>query len=416
VLLRDLGRHNRALHGPSCEIIEKQKAQTVFNPDIQTRMKNQGGNSVQGRTFGELRCRMESQYTGLNVRQLGQIAVIGAAGEGLRLAEIAKDHDIEIAAHADDNPSKIGQRIGKCVIQAVAHLSNLDRAIPIVIASHRTLRATEQLRSMGFRIVLPFAALQVMAPDLFPPHMFYDGLLEDLAGNADQYSWLNKNLADQRSRDVLEAVLDYRQTLDAEVLAPVLDDDDLYAPKVLFEFSEHESYIDGGSYDGDTIRSFITRVNNRFDDIFAFEPDPVTFKKLRNKFAAEKRVHPFHAGLFSKKGTLKFRDDASRGATFAADGEIEMPITTIDAALAGKRVTYIKLNIEGAEIDALNGARSTITKFLPRLAISVYHRPTDLWQIPQLVRGLNADYDLYLRQHDGGIIETVLYALNRAHR
>jgi FkbM family methyltransferase len=366
------------------------------------------------RTLDELRGHIESYYGGLNVHQLSRIAVVGAAGEGRRVVEIAERRGIEVVAHADDNPSKIGQHVSKCVVQPVAHLSNVDRSIPILIASHRTLSATRRLRSMGFRVVLPFAALQVMAPGLFPPHMFYDGLLEDVAGNGDQYCWLNKNLADHRSREVLEAVLNYRQILDPEVLAPVLDDDDLYAPKGLFEFSEHESYIDGGSYDGDTIRSFLTRVNNCFDDVFAFEPDPVTFKKLTSNFAEEKRIHPFHAGLFSKKGTLKFRDDASRGAIFTADGEIEIPVTTIDEAVAGKRVTYIKLNIEGAEIDALNGGQVTIRKFLPRLAISVYHRPGDLWQVPRLVRELNGNYDLYLRQHDGGIVETVLYALHRA--
>ena len=115
--------------------------------------------------------------------------------------------------------------------------------------------------------------------------------------------------------------------------------------------------------------------------------------------------------MHSHGGSLRFRDDASRGAIFADDGDIEMPVTTIDDVLGGRKLTYIKMNIEGAEPDALRGGQKSIRKWLPRLAISVYHRPADLWQIPKQVLELNSGYELYLRQHDGGIIETVLYAL-----
>jgi hypothetical protein len=73
------------------------------------------------------------------------------------------------------------------------------------------------------------------------------------------------------------------------------------------------------------------------------------------------------------------------------------------------------MNIEGSEIEALQGAAQSIRRWNTKLAISVYHRPTDLWQIPELVRSLNPDYRFYLRQHDGGIIETVLYACPRTN-
>jgi FkbM family methyltransferase len=226
---------------------------------------------------------------------------------------------------------------------------------------------------------------------------------------------LSEHLADDHSRQVLDAVIGFRRTLDPAVLQPLVTEHDLYGPEGLFEFTDNEVYVDGGSYDGDTIRSFVERVHGRFDAVYAFEPDPVTFAKLRDNFRDESRVHPIHAGLYSHGGSLRFRDDASRGAIFAADGEIEMPVTTIDDVLGDRRLTYVKMNIEGAEIDALLGGRNAISKWRPRLALSVYHRASDLWRIPQLVLELNPDYELYLRQHDGGIIETVLYALPASH-
>jgi FkbM family methyltransferase len=365
----------------------------------------------QARHAADLRDNLRNHYPAFDVDRVGEIAIVGAAGEGVRLAGLCRDQGIKIAVVADDHPAKIGTEVAGQQVRPVASLQEIDRSIPIVIASHRVLGATQRMRSLGFKTVLPFAALQTMAPDRFPPHMFYDGLLDDLWQNRDRYAQLNDRLADDRSRDVLNAVLGFRQTLDASSLSPVLDDDDLYAPKNLIEFSDNEVYVDGGSYDGDTIRSFAKKVHDRFDRVYAFEPDPVTYRTLQSNFAAEPRVEPIHAGLHREKGVLRFKDDGSRGAIFASDGTITMPVISLDDVLGQKPVTYIKMNIEGAEIDALYGAEQAIRRERPKLAISVYHRPSDLWRIPDIVGQFSADYRLFLRQHDGGIIETVLYAI-----
>ena len=359
----------------------------------------------------DLRSAMQAHHVRLDAANLRSIAIVGAAVEGQRLAHICKAHNITIDAIVDVDPRKNGSDIAGVSVAPVETLTALPKSTPIVVASHRVLQITRRLRDLGFETVVPFALLQVLAPQIFPPHMFYDGLLDDLCIHRAEYQALSERLADDRSRQVLDAVIGFRRTLDPAVLQPLVTEHDLYAPEGLFEFADNEVYVDGGSYDGDTIRSFVERVHGRFDAVYAFEPDPVTFAKLRDNFRDEPRVHPVHAGLYSHGGSLRFRDDASRGAIFAADGEIEMPVTTIDEVLGDRRLTYVKMNIEGAEMDALRGGRNAIRKWRPRLALSVYHRASDLWRIPQLVLELNPDYELYLRQHDGGIIETVLYAL-----
>jgi FkbM family methyltransferase len=361
----------------------------------------------------DMRETMRAYHTTLDVKNLRSLAIVGAAGEGQRLAHICQSQGIKIDAIVDDDPAKRELVIAGLQVTPIQTLAALPKSTPIVIASHRVLRVTQRLRELGFKHVVPFAMLQVLAGEIFPPHMFYNGLLDDLWTSRSEIQTLYDRLADDHSRRVLEAVIGFRRTLDPALLQPVVTEHDLYAPEKLFEFADDEVYVDGGSYDGDTIRSFIGRVQSRFADIYAFEPDPVTFEKLKANFRDEPRVHPIHAGLYSRRGSLRFRDDASRGAIFAADGEIEMPVTTIDEVLGDKRLTYIKMNIEGAEIDALQGGRKAVSKWHPRLALSIYHRADDLWRIPQLVLELNPDYQLYLRQHDGGIIETVLYALHK---
>ena len=344
-----------------------------------------------------------------------RIVIVGAGPEGRRLADICKAQGIELAAIVDDDPTKLGLEISGEVVEPTSRLADLDRDIPIIIASHRVLNASKRLSALGFRRVFPFAVLQVLRPDIFKPHMFYDGWLEDLFENRSHYAWLDAELADARSHDVLAAVIQFRLTGDPLVLAPIIDEgryyQGLYHPQGLFEFSGNEVYVDAGAYDGDSINWFRERVGDRYERVIAFEPDPVTYARLAKNFAGESRIEPVNAGLHRAKTTLHFRNDASRGAIFSDDGEASIDVVSLDDVLDGARASYIKMNIEGAEIDALYGAKNTIRKWLPKLAISVYHRASDLWRIPQIVRKLSPAYDLYLRQHDGGVIETVLYAL-----
>ncbi len=361
-----------------------------------------------------LRVRVLEQNAAFDPARLRRIAILGAAGEGQRLALLCRRLGIEVAAIVDDDPRKVGTSVLDHAVLPTAHLRVLSDGIPVVVASHRVLAAIHNLQALGIRDIAPFAVLQVLAPDRFPPHMFYDRLLDDTFAHRDRYLCLEDELADDFSRQVLDAVLGFRQTLDARLLEPVVEHD-LYGPAGLIRYGEDEAYVDGGSYDGDSIRLFIGRVGGRFERVYAFEPAPRTFAALRQNFIDEPRVRPINAGLYSRTGSLRFHDDGSRGAIFADDGEIDMAVTTVDDVVGEGRVTFIKMNIEGAEIDALNGARRTIGRCLPKLAISAYHRPNDLWRIALLIREISSSYDLFLRQHDGGVIETVLYALPREH-
>jgi len=363
-------------------------------------------------TVDALRLQLMRYHPAFDPAELREIAILGAAAEGQRLAALCQARDIRIAAISDDDPTKVGTLLRGHTVVPMRELAKLDRATPIVIASHRVLLAAERLSRLGFAAVAPFAVLQALAPERFAPHMFYEGLLEDTWENREQYSWLARELSDNKSRDVLDAVLTFRQTLDPHVLAPVVEPE-LYQSDGLLGYGDDEVYIDGGAFDGDTIRLFSSRVGGRYTRIYAFEPDPTTFARLKQNFASEPRVELINAGLYHRKQTLRFRDDASRAAIFAGDGGTEIEVTTIDDVVGEERVTFIKMNIEGAEIDALKGAARTIRRWRPKLAISAYHRPSDLWCIPRLVRWLREDYGLYLRQHDGGVIETVLYGLPR---
>ena len=339
-----------------------------------------------------------------------RLAIVGAADEGERLAALCAKNGVEVVAHCDDNPAKVGSVIEGCEVTPTSALEKLDTATVVIVASHRPMRAYERLKSLGVENYAQFMVLQILHPTLYPPHMFYDGWLEDLVDNLEQYKWLAETLGDDASRDALDAILRYRMTGNLDEIMPIIDWD-VYQPKGLVSFGSDEVYVDAGAYDGDTIKMFIDRVNGEFDRVVAFEPDPATFDRLAANFADDSRVLPVQKGLFSEEKTLRFTNDMHRASILSEEGEIEVPVCGLDDVLQGDRATFVKMNIEGAELEALRGASETINAWKPRLGISAYHRPTDLWNVPRRILEVRGDYALYLRQQDAGVIETVCYAL-----
>jgi FkbM family methyltransferase len=362
------------------------------------------------RDISELRDRLLDRHPHFAPAHLREIAIVGAADEGRRLVELCRKRGIAVRAIVDDSAARQGQVIDGVTITAVESLNTLAPATPVVIASHRVLKAQARLRDMGFSNVAPFALLQVLDPGAFPPHMFYDGWLEDLVANRERYAELADLLADDFSRRVLDAVLGFRLTLDASILAPIVEWE-LYGPANLLTYGSDEVYVDAGAFDGDSVRLFIERVRGRFAKVIAFEPDTNTFHRLASNFANEPRVEPVNAGLHRRAATLRFDNAGTRGSVLVEQGGIEIKVVGLDEVLHGDRVSLLKMNIEGAELEALEGARESIQRWAPTLAISAYHRPSDLWQVPAFARSLRPDYRLYFRQHDGGVIETVLYAI-----
>lgn len=357
-----------------------------------------------------LRQRLAGLWPELATKALKEIAIVGAADEGVRLAALCSEFGIAIRAIADDSPSKHGQIIEGCKVSSVDSLTGLPRDLPIIVASHRSLLPVRRLRAMGFRTVAPFMVLQLLDPSSFTPQMFHNRLLEDLCENLDKYRDLGLKLADDASRKVLAAVIAYRMDCDPEALGEVVEWD-LYGPNELLEYSNDEVYVDGGAFDGDSIRLFIERVGGKYSRVLGFEPDPVTYMRLKSNFTNEPRVEPINAGLHKESGTLRFDDAGTRGSILVETGGIEVPVVSLDGVLDGERVSYIKMNIEGAEIDALHGGVKSIMQWSPKLAISAYHLADHLWRIPLTISEIRPDYKIYFRQHDGGIIETVVFAI-----
>jgi FkbM family methyltransferase len=174
--------------------------------------------------------------------------------------------------------------------------------------------------------------------------------------------------------------------------------------------------IDGGAFVGDTVDFFLNQ-GVRMEAVAAFEPDPPNFRKLVDasnhytKRGIQTLLYPCGLGKATKM--LRFQGGHGGGSQLTESGDLHVQVMALDDVLPNFQPTLIKLDVEGAEPDALNGARETIRKGMPDLAVCVYHAPAHLWEIPRLIKELFASYHFSLRSHQFNGFDTVLYANGR---
>lgn len=182
-------------------------------------------------------------------------------------------------------------------------------------------------------------------------------------------------------------------------------------PELEFRRCKNEVFVDGGSYDGANSVRFAKWTDGN-GKIWAFEPDIENIKRCEARFRAEEigQYKLINKGLWSHETQLCFENNRNEGSHFHDGGKIVLPVTSLDEAV-NERVSFIKLDIEGAEYEALSGATQMISKFKPKLAISVYHKKEDIWKLPELIIKMHPQYKLFLRHYSLDCVETVLYAI-----
>lgn len=230
---------------------------------------------------------------------------------------------------------------------------------------------------------------------------------------------LYDQLADARSKATLLAYLNQKISAH-EGEYGALYHPEHYFPQEIFALEEDEVFVDCGAFDGDSINAFTHALvrdgRNTAKKIYAFEPDAETFAQLQKNMAGLPQCISFQAGVWNEETTLYFKASNSFSSSLSdtpADSKIDL--MKIDDVLNGGKASFIKMDIEGAELAALEGAQKTIQRWQPVLAISLYHKREDLVTIPQFIRHLQSDYALFLRCHHPRLAyEMVLYAVPSA--
>ena len=220
-------------------------------------------------------------------------------------------------------------------------------------------------------------------------------------------------LNDEKSRRVFKAALKFKLTEDYTYLINVKDDVKKQYFDEVVKFSDEEVFVDCGGYTGDTIEAFLKAVDNKFKHIYSFEPDERNFKiltKYVEGLEQKDKIKAIKAGVYYKSSVfyLQGEEMAIACTNEATDRKVE--VCAIDDVVKFAP-TYIKMDIETFETYALLGAMESIIKYKPKLAISIYHKFDDLWNIPLLLKQWVSEYDLYIRHYECYQAETVVYAI-----
>lgn len=191
---------------------------------------------------------------------------------------------------------------------------------------------------------------------------------------------------------------------------------DLEEPGEYFEtgilkFGVNECFVDAGAFNGDSISAFIKAVSGQFEAIYGFEFDPINYRCMleNHQIISDKRIQLYQMGVSDCHKTMNIFQDGT-GSHITNKGQKIVELYALDDILMDKRVTFIKMDVEGSEIDALLGCKNILNTQYPKLAISAYHKLDHLWKVPKYIKSVNTNYKIYMRHHAVVTWDTDCYA------
>jgi len=335
--------------------------------------------------------------------RLGRITLAGLRGVG-----------VSPAAIADNNAALHGTRLDGCEVMSVesaVRAFGQDAVFVTTVYTAQPLRS--QLKKLG-ACVASSRAVFFQHPEQFLPHgsiQWPSAIVDDkeniLAGLD---AW-----ADDASRDEYVAQVRW-QLLQLDQMPAWLPPEQTYFPDDLIRLGDDEAFVDCGAFDGDTIRAVVQRTGGRFASLLALEPDPGNYAALTRFVATlplevRNRIETCQVAVHSHAATLRFESGDGAGSNLSDGGDLQVSAVALDDLLRSQPPTFVKMDIEGAEPVALMGARDTLLRHQPTLAVCLYHRREHLWQVPRIILDANPGYRLSLRRHSDESWETICYAL-----
>jgi FkbM family methyltransferase len=348
------------------------------------------------------------------------LVLYGAGNLGMTTARRLRQAGVPAAAFADDTPGKQGLMIeGLPVLSPQAALEKFGAASIFVVTVHNPaagfVRVRRRLQQIPDARIISFLALAWAHPEVFLPYLSFE-LPQYVLAKAPDIRRTFDLLADDESRRQFVAHLKFRLWLDFDALPSSSKGD--YLPADIFgALAADTTFVDCGAFDGDTIRFFLDRQNGRFGKILAFEPDAGNYQRLCSYVAGldepvRRRIVTRRAGVGARREQLAFNATGDTGAALSEAGTERVDVLPLHDAIPNEPAPlFIKIDVEGAEREALAGAAPVIRDRQPVLAVSIYHRPDDLWQLPFALHLLDPANRLFIRSLGEDGMDIVCFAV-----
>ncbi len=314
---------------------------------------------------------------------------------------------IKIFGFVDNDVNKQGHELFGLPVVSPSAL-NPESDVVVLASGNYSYDIFQQLQRLGFEYIQNLSEFFFSVNCRSQPEIYYH---DDLWNNNICYHVLYLRLADAASRNVLENIVQYRQTFELLPLSRICDRlNPQWFDKQLFIPDAGHVFVDGGAFDGDTALRFLHINGNHYKAIHLFEVDPCIAQKAADNLKGHERVYVHNLGLSNKRGSSFFSQTGLTDGHLEATDGIQVKLDSIDNVVEGQ-ITFLKLDVEGAEENAIAGAMRHITDNSPMLAIAVYHKAGDIWAVPSQILSINQDYSFYLRHYTQVSYETVIYGM-----
>lgn len=333
------------------------------------------------------------------------IVIYGAGAFGKEISNVLLQNNIYPSAFLDIN---VTQNIGEINVYHPENYKKKDSIVilAIVLNKHNRKEIETYIGSLGFNNIIDGQTIRAMYVELQGEHSY-----DYLKTKQNEILKPLDFLKDQESREIYTNNLIAHISRDYSLASESNDKYQYFADSIPFK-KGFSSLIDCGAYIGDTFLEWV-KFNKDIKEYFGFEPMMESYAKLVDTISkADIKSTAIPAAVSNKTNFISF-DNRLGSSCINESGETLAMSIKLDDLLCRQTPTIIKMDIEGEEINALNGAKNLITNAKPELAISVYHYINHFWEIPNLIYDWNLDYDLYLRTHSSACMETVLYAVRK---
>lgn len=355
----------------------------------------------------EIAAALEKQTNKQNNNKLRHLKGTGRAiyviGKNAESYEFANRHLVAGLIDDFDRKSQTWQGIPIVKLREISRNSiiiNCSTSISPVTVS-------KNLKEANFNNVIELSDLISEDGEILPLPWFVAQQRDEITEHLDWWRELNLIMADETSKKTLLDVLRFRITAD---LCYMTDYSVRLNDQYFEDFMKYngEVFVDAGGYDGDTTAEFIKRYPD-YKKVYLFEPSRKNLSAAKDRLSGRRDIDFRFAGLSNSKGSLRFNADAG-SASAVTDGIGEtINVVTLDEELGHESISFIKMDLEGWEMNSLLGAEKIIKVNKPKLAIAVYHHAKDFREIPAYLLGLNPEYKVYLRHYTQGWSETVMY-------
>ena len=308
------------------------------------------------------------------------IFLYGMGDGAVRILAAMRNYEIPVAGIFASDEFVRGHDFAGYPVKKLSELEQqYDDFVVVLAFAVCSPQMIDRIRALGERYQLYVPDVPVVGGGLFTP--------EYCTEHEEEIQQVYQSLADERSRQIYANIINFKMDQ--------VDTKDEIWNRVL-QPTNHEIYVDLGAYNGDTIREMLEYTRGKYHRIVAVEPDKKNYKKLVKFVGDTPSVQCYQYTAWCVDTELPFGAKAGRQSAIAADG-IMTPARSVDNLLAGNPLTLLKMDVEGAEREALWGASRSIARFAPKLMISLYHRNEDIFELPLLVKRINPRYRLFIR-------------------